>query len=136
MKVVILGEPQSQLRPRATRMGKGIRLYDPKKTADYKKYVREMAALQWKHRKLEGALHVKLNVFRPIQKSDSKKKQDKKLNHIIRPTVKADIDNYSKAILDSCNGILWVDDSQIVDLQASKFYSDNPRVEVEVRELD
>ena len=136
MKIIILGEPQSQLRPRATRMGNGIRLYDPKKTADYKKYVRDSAALQWKHGQLKGALHVKIDVYRPIQKSTSKKDYELKKSHVIRPTVKADIDNYTKAILDSCNGILWRDDSQVVSLIANKYYSDNPRIEIEVDKIE
>src|SRR5699024_11582589 len=112
MKLIFLGIPQSQLRPRATRMGNGIRLYDPKKTADYKKYVRDTAALQWKHGQLEGALHVKIDVYRPIQKSTSKKEYELKKNHVIRPTVKADIENYTKAILYSSKGILCRYDTQ------------------------
>lgn len=136
MKIVILGVPQSQLRPRATRMGKGVRLYDPKKTADYKKYVRETAALQWEHGILEGALHVKLNVYRPIQKSDSKKNKMKKDKGIIRPVVTPDATNYAKGIEDALNGIIWKDDSQIVDLHVSKFYSEQPRIELEVNMID
>ena len=52
-----------------------------------------------------------------------------------RPTVKPDTDNYIKSTLDGLNGLLWADDNQIVDLVASKFYSDRPRVEIEVEEL-
>jgi Holliday junction resolvase RusA-like endonuclease len=31
-----------------------------------------------------------------------------------------DVDNYIKAILDLCNGVIWDDDSQIVYLEATK----------------
>ena len=34
---------------------------------------------------------------------------------------KRDIDNYNKAILDSLNGTILVDDSQIVELNVKKF---------------
>src|SRR5699024_9602451 len=104
MKIIILEQSQSRLRPRPTRRGTGIRLCDPQKTADDKTYVRDSAALQWRHGQLEGALHVKIDVYRPIQKSTNKKDYELKNSHVIRPTVKADIDNYTKAILDSCNG--------------------------------
>lgn len=136
MKIVILGIPQSQLRPRATRMGKGIRLYDPKKTAEYKQYVRETASLQWNHRPLEGALNVKINVYRPIQKSESKKRKKLKEQGFIRPSIIPDATNYAKIVEDGLNGVVWEDDKQIVDLHISKFYSDNPRVEIEVRCID
>lgn len=39
MKLTFEIEPVEQARPRATRMGKGIRLYDPKKVSVYKKTI-------------------------------------------------------------------------------------------------
>ena len=39
MKLTFEIEPVEQARPRATRMGKGIRLYDPKKVSLYKKTI-------------------------------------------------------------------------------------------------
>lgn len=50
---------------------------------------------------------------------------------------KPDVDNYAKAILDACNGILWADDSQIIDLKCSKQWSgdtDGGHVIVRIRE--
>lgn len=41
----------------------------------------------------------------------------------IYPSVKPDIDNYVKLVMDSLNGILWADDAQIVHLTAIKQYS-------------
>ena len=35
-----------------------------------------------------------------------------------------DVDNYAKAVLDSCNEKVWVDDSQIVELIVTKRWSD------------
>tara|TARA_B100000700_G_scaffold294041_1_gene355615 strand:- start:475 stop:849 length:375 start_codon:yes stop_codon:yes gene_type:complete len=37
---------------------------------------------------------------------------------------RGDVDNYVKAILDSCNGIVWDDDDQILRLTASKRWED------------
>lgn len=50
------------------------------------------------------------------------------------PSVRPDIDNYAKAILDALNGVMWADDGQIVQLTASKSYGD-PRVEIEIQEV-
>ena len=44
---------------------------------------------------------------------------------------KRDIDNLSKAILDGCNGTLWDDDTQIVDLHIIKGTNkENPGVHI------
>ena len=126
--------PVAQARPRATRMGKGIRLYDPKKTADFKKELRLLA--QAEHvEPLQDALSVEIWFYRAVQKSISKKEHIRRTTGCVRPTVKPDIDNLCKATLDSFNGILWKDDSQIVDLNTHKYYSENPRIEIELEEL-
>ena len=108
MKLVFKIEPVEQARPRATRMGRGIRLYDPKKVSVYKKQLAMMCKFQYKQAPLTGPLIV----------------------------VKPDTDNYIKSTLDGLNGLLWEDDNQIVDLIAHKYYSDNPRVEIEVTQLN
>ena len=136
MQITIEGKPEPQLRPRATRIGNSIRLYDPKTTTDYKNLVKWTAKQQWKQKPLECPLVVELDIYRPIPKSTSKKRRKLKNERVIRPVVKPDIDNYSKGILDSLNGIVYKDDSQVVSLIANKYYSDNPRVEIRVSKLD
>lgn len=135
MKLVFEIEPVEQARPRATRMGRGIRLYDPKKVSVYKKQLAMMCKFQYKQEPLTGPLKVELNFFRHVQSSLSKKKRELRLSGSHRPVVKPDTDNYIKSTLDGLNGILWEDDNQIVDLIAHKYYSDRPRVEVEVNEV-
>lgn len=126
--------PVAQARPRATRMGRGIRLYDPKKTADFKKDLRAMAR-GLDVEPLQDALSVEIWFYRAVQKSISKKEHLRRTTGHVRPTVKPDTDNYIKSTLDALNGILWRDDTQIVDLTAHKFYSDNPRIEIELEEF-
>lgn len=48
---------------------------------------------------------------------------------------KRDWDNYNKIIMDSFNGIVWEDDSQIIKGTVIKNYSkENPRIEIEIDE--
>ena len=52
---------------------------------------------------------------------------------VYRPQRRGDLDNVLKALLDSLNGVLWVDDDQVVELHAYR-YDDpyNPRVELRI----
>src|SRR5699024_2921197 len=136
MHIIVEGKPEPQLKPQATSIVNSIRLYDPKTTTDYKNLVKWTAKQQWKQKPLECPLVVELDVYRQRPKSTSKKRRKLKNERVIRPVVKPDIDNYSKGILDSLNGIVYKDDSQVVSLIANKYYSDNPRVEIRVSKLD
>jgi Holliday junction resolvase RusA-like endonuclease len=40
-----------------------------------------------------------------------------------------------KAILDALNGVVYADDSQVINLVATKRYSTDPRIEVYVHEV-
>jgi Holliday junction resolvase RusA-like endonuclease len=48
---------------------------------------------------------------------------------------KPDLDNVAKAVLDALNGVVYVDDKQVIKLVAEKKYSLDPRVEVYVHEV-
>ncbi|MCC4456081.1 RusA family crossover junction endodeoxyribonuclease [Limosilactobacillus reuteri] len=136
MKLTFEIEPVEQARPRATRMGKGIRLYDPKKVSVYKKQLAMMCQIQYKKEPLTGPLIVSLKFYRHIQSSISKKERKLRLSGIHRPIVKPDTDNYIKSTLDGLNGLLWEDDNQIVKIVAEKYYSDRPCIEIEVERLE
>ena len=130
-------EPVEQARPRATRMGKGIRLYDPKKVTVFKRQLGMLAKQQMLDRGLEpfdGQLEVHMQFYRPVQASLSKKERDRRLSGVHRPTVKPDLDNYIKSTSDALNGIIWADDNCIVGLAAEKYYTDKPHLVVEVDE--
>ena len=133
MRLVFEIEPVEQARPRATRTKYGIRLYDLNKVSVYKKQLALMCKFQYKQAPLTGPLMVELNFFRHLQSSLSKKERSLRLSGSHRPVVKPDTDNYIKSTLDGLNGLLWEDDNQIVDLVAHKYYSDKPRVEIEVK---
>lgn len=126
--------PVAQARPRATRFSRGIRLYDLKPVHVYKTQLAQACQFMTYGEPLTGPLKVELWFYRPVQKSISKKERALRLTGTHRPIVKPDTDNYIKSTLDGLNGLLWEDDRQIVDIIAHKYYSDHPRIEIEVEE--
>ena len=130
----IPGPPVGKGRPRAFRIGNSVRMHTPEKTASYESLVK-LAARQAMRDAAPAAFPVALSliVLHPIPKSWSKRRQDAALAGTERPTTKPDADNVAKAIADACNGIVWVDDAQVVELRVSKRYSSAPGVMVEVR---
>jgi Holliday junction resolvase RusA-like endonuclease len=131
----VYGEPVAQGRPRATTVNGHVRMYDPAKSRDYKDYVRLAAAQHAPERLIESAIGLKVTVYRAIPKSFSKKKTELAERGEIVPTTKPDADNYLKTVKDALNGVIWKDDSQIVDVQVRKRYSNKPRIEIEIHEL-
>jgi Holliday junction resolvase RusA-like endonuclease len=81
-----------------------------------------------------GAVALTVRAYMGIPTSWSQKKQRAVASGEITPTKRPDLDNIVKAIKDGANGVAWVDDSQVVDVSASKRYG-TPRVEVEVVEI-
>ena len=52
--------------------------------------------------------------------------------HRALPNVRPDIDGLAKGLLDAWNGVLWIDDGQIVELHLRKVYDVAPGVRVSV----
>lgn len=132
----VYGEPVAQGRPRATTINGQVRMYDPKKSREFKDYVKLVASEYRPEQLLEGPLYLEVKIFKPSLKSFSKKKKAAAERGEVRPTTKPDVDNYVKSIKDACNKVIWKDDSQIVDLHVSKFYSENPRIEIKVKPVE
>lgn len=132
MKLIFNIEPQQQERPRATGRGRFIRMYDPPKTAKFKRELSQLATEMYHDAPLEGEIYLKVAFYRKIQKSISKKEHDRRTSGEHRPIVKADLSNYLKSFEDALNGVLWKDDAMIVHEEIDKYYSDKPRIEVEI----
>jgi Holliday junction resolvase RusA-like endonuclease len=134
IQFTVIGEPVAQGRPRFSTQGGTTRAYDPKKSSDFKQYVRLVASQYAPSELLEGELRLVVDVYRAIPKyiSKSKTKLEQAKSGALRPTSKPDVDNYVKGIKDALNKVIWKDDSQIVELNVRKWYSDKPRIEIEV----
>lgn len=134
MKVflVIDGEPVGKERPRMNTYAK--RTYTPNKTKNYEDLIKWLYQSKVKYY-FEGYIKMTLRCYYSIAKSNNKKVKEQKRNNVLRPSKKPDIDNVIKVVADSLNEIAYKDDTQIVEVVASKYYSDKPRVEVILEDI-
>lgn len=127
------GAPVGKSRPRVTRNGS----YTPKRTREYEKAVRCAASdAMHGHAPFQEAVAVQVSAVVPIPKSWTKKRRHDALDGDIQPKTKPDVDNYAKAAVDACNGVIFRDDSQIAELTCRKMYGDQPRLVVTVTPME
>lgn len=127
----IPGECVAKGRPRYTRFG---RAYTPKKTADFEQFVKQQIKSQGAEMS-KGPFETTILVFKEVPKSWSKAKKEKALLGEILPTSRPDLDNYVKSIWDACNGVLYDDDSCIVNLHAKKRYAEEAHTFLIIKEV-
>jgi crossover junction endodeoxyribonuclease RusA len=113
IEIVVPGEPRPKGRPR---LGAHGNVYTPAATRAHE----ELVAWTVKGRlrqPLAGPLALKVCFFRSTER-------------------RVDIDNLLKALMDGANGIAWADDSQVVDVSASRAIDRaHPRTEIEITQL-
>ncbi|WP_225423555.1 RusA family crossover junction endodeoxyribonuclease [Levilactobacillus suantsaii] len=130
-RLVIHGEPVPAGRPRFS----NGHAFDPKRSRDYKRFVGQEAKMKYHGPLLRNdPLKVDVKVYRHVQRSVSKVERTRRISGEHRPIVKPDASNYLKLIEDALTGIVWEDDNLITDVSCSKYYSDEPRIEVTVTE--
>lgn len=130
IEFTVYGEPVAKGRPRFTKRGIA---YTPQKTSNYENLVKLSYLEIPREKHLNGEqLQAEIIAFFSIPKSKPKKLQLKMLSGEVRHTKRPDLDNIAKSVLDSLNGIAYNDDSQIVTLVVSKYYSSEPRTEIRI----
>jgi len=70
----------------------------------------------------EGPVHVL--IYFTVEKPKTVKRK--------HPTVPPDIDKLARSVLDSCSGVFYNDDAQVVKLIVSKRYGENPGAAIEI----
>ncbi len=137
IKFTVPGQPVGKGRARAARRGKFITMYTPKKTANYESLVAHAAYVAMAGQSLiSGAVSVDLDIRLQIPASWTKKKKEMAAQGLIAATKKPDADNVEKGVFDGMNGVVWVDDVQVVEVFKRKRYAETPGVVVIVRELE
>jgi Holliday junction resolvase RusA-like endonuclease len=136
LTITIPGKPVAKARPRVFRDKNGFtRGITPEATVKYEEHVK-LCAMEAINNHMTARdlfampLKAVIDVYFPCPTSQYRKTKP-------RPqewrTKKPDADNLAKAILDALNGIVYHDDSQVVDLRVRKYQAaqgDAPRVEV------
>lgn len=115
MEIILKGKPASTNHIyKSTCRGRFASVYMSHEGKDLKKSYEKQIKSQYKGKPLTGDIDLRIELFF----GDSRVR---------------DIDNYNKIVLDSCTGIIWKDDSQIMSLLIVKNYDKkNPRVELTI----
>ena len=129
------GDPKGKGRPRFSRAGKFTRVYTDKQTLDYEAVIKFFAAqAMGSTDPLETPVSVFLYIRHGVPKSYSKNQTEACLSGLVSPVKKPDWDNVAKSVADAMNGVIYLDDSQIVYAVISKAYAAEAGVDVVVAE--
>ena len=153
MKITLNIEPKPQTRPRFSKFG----TYEDPKMKAWRRQCSQLIEQEYDGQFFDGPIMVDVTFYMKTPLSVSKKPtpkaraktwdtfkkfMDERLWHAKIP----DVDNLVKSLFDSISkagynkvdkkGIVWTDDSIVCDLRARKKYSPNPRIELEIKELE
>lgn len=134
-RFTIPGRPRGKARPRFTKDG---RVYTDQKTSDYEGLTKIVFRNHGGGMIPEG-WYIRVGIVARYKIPDSASKADKEkmLNRRYMVTVKPDVDNIAKIILDALNGEAWRDDKEVTTLVVKKMYSTmGNSVEVEITGID
>ena len=132
----VYGNPVAKGRPRFAKRGNFVQTYTPEKTKTYETEVAMMAkAAMGASEALEGALEAFIYVTYAVPASYSKKRSEACLSGLEKHTKKPDLDNVVKSVVDGMDKIVFLNDSQITSIHATKVYGEIAKVEVMVREI-
>lgn len=126
VSLTVYGHPVPKARARTvrTRSGKTVS-FTPKETESWENSIRNQALKARPGQLLDGPLVLEATFF--LLRPKSRPKKDK------YPDRKPDLDNLVKSVKDALEGIVYTNDSRIVDEVVRKRYDDPPRVEITIR---
>lgn len=143
INLIILGEPMGKQRPRATRIGKRVSIYNPKETTTYENKIVNEYRRNYGDDKVfadEVPLFATIKIVHKLEKQHIGKRGinktgQEKLSGKYPPMKKPDIDNVAKICLDALNGVAYDDDKCVVALFCYKEYHETKEyVEITIEE--
>ncbi len=111
IEFIVCGEAKGKARPRFARG----HVYTPESTRQYERSIRT-AYLKAADGFSFGNAPVKVCIAVYVCRPKSVKR--------VKPTVKPDLDNIIKVVLDGLNGVAFDDDKQVCAVEAEKLYTD------------
>ena len=117
----INAEPIAQGRPRLTTIGGQARAFDPKKSREWKAFIKDVALKAMQDAghtdPIQGPIVARMRFGFSLPKSQYRKRTPRvRAWHTKRP----DVDNLCKAIFDACEKVVFLNDTQIVRIVADK----------------
>lgn len=139
-EIFIAGKPKGKGRPRLTTLGGHAHAYTPKTTADYEKEILDSFTKKYGDFRYSPDDYLKMTVTAsmPIPSKFNKKEKQQAKDLIIRPATRtSDIDNIIKSAMDGLQGdnSPIPDDKQIVEISATKIYSDTPGLAIKIEKI-
>jgi Holliday junction resolvase RusA-like endonuclease len=129
------GSPVGKQRARYAKRGNFVTAYTPEKTRSYEALIKDAARqAMGSSSPLETPVSLYLYIRVPIPASATKKRLQAIASGDEKPTKKPDASNILKSVEDGMNGVVYKDDSQIVNIHVTKVYATQAGVDICVKE--
>lgn len=135
-RFTVPGQPTGKARARIVSNNGRIMAYTPESTVVGEEEIRRYAQVA-QVRPIVGPVVLTVRCYMRIPERIAQVARNRKAMEAgtIRPTPRPDWDNIGKLVSDALNHIAYQDDSQVVEAHVEKWYSYEPRTEIEVRSL-
>ena len=123
----VAGIPKAQPRVKAFVRGGHAGVYTPDSAESWKQAVRRETVANAPESLVAWSVRVELDFFLPTPKAHHKRDGSVKANSPVWHCKKPDLDNLIKAVVDAITDTqrVWLDDSQICQISATKSYALN-----------
>ncbi len=140
IQIAVRGEPLAKQSARFAKRGKFMVSYQPKKIVDWKAQARLQIINQLPEgfKPLQGPVIISnlKFLFNPLKSFNKKTKEKIANGGLVYKRTKPDLDNLQKQINDVCNGLLFNDDAQIVEVSNMvKAYAETPMISFDIDEV-
>lgn len=140
IQFTVYGEPTTQGSKRAfVRGGRAVVVsHKPRRLSAWREAVAQAAGNTYQGEMLTGPVKLSMCFVRPRPNTHygtGRNRGAVKPSAPAKPTTKPDVTKLVRSVEDACTGVIWRDDSQVVELIAEKRYGEQYRVEVRIEEV-
>lgn len=111
-------------------------IYTPRETKEREKMIADAFRIKNKEWVCdEGPIGMETLIQLKVPSKESNRKKAKMLIGEIWPTVKPDVDNVLKLVMDALQGVAYVNDKQVVDEHTIKIYGEENKIKIILRKV-